>query len=153
MNMAITLIWHASNCLLPHCAGCLLIDAASHQDVVDGNKDELHKVSDEAHQYKPKCTRVSDLLELPVVWLGTSPNQTNAVQRELPKTVQRISNRVVLIRKKSGSLHLHHCVLCMTVDKGGEIEGERPVQKRKKRVWAVNFGLRCLSFLLTFCVF
>lgn len=61
-------VWLGTSHFLVLPQGCGLTNAQEssdlHQDVVDGDVNELHKVADEPHDGKPHCCCQGDLLEL-----------------------------------------------------------------------------------------
>ena len=71
--------------------------AAAHNDVVDGDEDQLHGVSNEAHDGETNGTGHRDLLELLGIRLGASLNQTARVHAKLNGTLHAVANWVVLV--------------------------------------------------------
>eukprot|EP00745_Piridium_sociabile_P040339 TRINITY_DN77220_c0_g1_i2.p1 TRINITY_DN77220_c0_g1~~TRINITY_DN77220_c0_g1_i2.p1 ORF type:complete len:105 (+),score=10.21 TRINITY_DN77220_c0_g1_i2:317-631(+) len=66
----------------------------SHNDVVDGDVDQLDEEPDEPHDGKPNRRRYGNLLELFSVWLGALFDQANGVLGELTGWVHELHHLI-----------------------------------------------------------
>lgn len=66
----------------------------SHNDVVDGDVDQLDKEADEAHDSKPDRSRYGNLLELFPVWFGALFDQANGVLGKLTGRVHELHHLI-----------------------------------------------------------
>ena len=93
--------------------------AAAHDDVVDRDEDQLHGVSNEAHDGETNGTGHRDLLELLGIRLGASLNQTARVHAKLNGTLHAVANWVVLVGQEGRhSRQLGgHCFFSLAINK------------------------------------
>lgn len=59
------------------------LGSATHNDLVDGDENELDEKANEAHDHETSCCPDADLVKLLPIWLGASFDKPDAVLGEL----------------------------------------------------------------------